>query len=62
MVGQTSLDRLQAHCNREMSVQELNMSTVQERKDFEATNTMKVVMGKYFASLCQDPAKGKKTA
>lgn len=38
------------------------MSTVQERKDFEATNTMKVVMGKYFTSLCQDPARGKKTA
>jgi benzoyl-CoA reductase/2-hydroxyglutaryl-CoA dehydratase subunit BcrC/BadD/HgdB len=38
------------------------MSTVQERKDFEATNTMKVVMGEYFTSLCQDPAKGKKTA
>jgi len=38
------------------------MSTVQERRDFEATNTMKVVMGKYFASLCQGPAQGKKTA
>ena len=38
------------------------MSTVQERKDFEATNTMKAVMGEYFTSLCQDPAKGKKTA
>jgi benzoyl-CoA reductase/2-hydroxyglutaryl-CoA dehydratase subunit BcrC/BadD/HgdB len=38
------------------------MSTVQERKDFEATNTMKTVMGKYFASLCQGPAEGKKTA
>jgi benzoyl-CoA reductase/2-hydroxyglutaryl-CoA dehydratase subunit BcrC/BadD/HgdB len=38
------------------------MSTVQERKDLEATNTMKTVMGKYFASLCQGPAEGKKTA
>jgi benzoyl-CoA reductase/2-hydroxyglutaryl-CoA dehydratase subunit BcrC/BadD/HgdB len=38
------------------------MSTVQERKDFEATNTMKAVMGKYFAELCRGPAEGKKTA
>jgi benzoyl-CoA reductase/2-hydroxyglutaryl-CoA dehydratase subunit BcrC/BadD/HgdB len=38
------------------------MSTAQERKDFEATNTMKAVMGKYFASLARGPAEGKKTA
>jgi len=38
------------------------MSTAQERKEFEATNTMKTIMGQYFTSLARGPAEGKKTA
>ncbi len=32
------------------------------RRDFEATNQMKAVMGKYFTELTQGPEQGKKTA
>src|SRR3990172_4162414 len=38
------------------------MSSGPERKEFEAAGKMKEVMGKYFTSLCQGPAQGKKTA
>jgi len=33
-----------------------------ERKDFEATKTLKAVMGKYYADLTSGPTQGKKTA
>jgi len=38
------------------------MSSAPERKELEATNVMKTVMGRYFAELGQGPAEGKKTA
>ncbi len=38
------------------------MASAPERKDFEATKTMKSVMGKYFMELAQGPEQGKKTA
>lgn len=38
------------------------MSSVPERKEFEATQKMKEVMGKYFVELGRGPAEGKKTA
>jgi len=38
------------------------MSSTPERREFEATNTMKKVMGKYFMELAQGAEQGKKTA
>ena len=38
------------------------MSTVAERKEFEATKKMKSVMGQYFVELTEGPEQGKKTA
>jgi benzoyl-CoA reductase/2-hydroxyglutaryl-CoA dehydratase subunit BcrC/BadD/HgdB len=38
------------------------MPEAAERRDFEATNKMKEVMGKYFTELMQGPKQGKKTA
>ena len=38
------------------------MSSATERKDFEATKTMRGVMGQYFTELVQGPEQGKKTA